>query len=527
MVDARNADAVRTLRQRKVRRERPLAVMVAGIEDARRCCEADADACALLASPAAPIVLLRRLESAPIDPGVAAGTPYLGIFLAYTPLHLLLLQATGFAVVATSGNLSDEPICIDEGEALQRLHGVADLFLVHDRPIARHVDDGLVWRVEAENRVLRRARGDAPRPLHLDRGMPPLLAVGAHLKNCVAVSVGKQAVLSQHIGDMGSPEAFAAFERVVADLLDLFRVRPLAVAHDRHPDYATTRWAAASGLPCVAVQHHHAHLAACLADDGWDGEALGVTWDGTGYGDDGSVWGGEFLLGSAAGFRRVAHLRPFRLPGGDVAAREPRRPALAVLVEALGPGAFERDDLAPVRAFAAAERAVLATMIERGVGSPWTSSAGRLFDALASLVGIRQATTFEGQAAMAVEFAAADARAGAYPLDLVAGDAGVLVLDWRPLVRAVVDDLAAGTGSGVIAARFHDGLAAGIVRVAREVGCVRVALSGGCFQNRRLLEASTTALRAAGFQVLLHRRVPPGDGGIALGQLAVAASRLG
>ena len=594
MVDAGNAEAVARLRQSKPRREKPFALMVRDLAAARRLVEVDEQAAALLTSAEAPIVLLPRRADAPVAANVAPANPTLGVMLAYTPLHHLLLDAlarpapgegcaqTGRsmadsgieALVATSGNLSDEPICTDEAEAVQRLGHIADLFLVHDRPIERHVDDSVVWMIEGQPRLLRRARGYAPLPVLLSQPAPTILAVGAHLKNTVALSIGRQVFISQHIGDLETAEALAAFERVIADFLSLYEVRPVAIAHDLHPDYLSTRWAKEndesrtmndeSGADpeyagstdhhswLIPVQHHHAHLAACLAENDAAGLTLGVTWDGTGYGLDGAIWGGEFLLGDAADFTRVAHLQPFRLPGGDAAVKGPRRVALALLWELYGEASLGMDDLAPVRALPPSERQVLSQMLRRGLSAPITTSAGRLFDGVAALLGLHQQVSFEGQAAIALEYAVDRREDGAYPLILrdqrnaeeLRGTQGnpelrfqeslpfsaisspPLLLDWRPLLEALVHDLRAGVSSGIMAARFHHALVDGIVQVARAVGQPQVALTGGCFQNRLLLERSAHRLRQAGFHVLLHREVPPNDGGISLGQVAVAAARL-
>ncbi len=603
MVDAGNAEAVERLRRSKPRRAKPLALMVRDLEAARRLVAVDAQAAALLGSDEAPIVLLPRRADAPVAANVAPGNPVLGVMLAYTPLHHLLLdlrarsetgqseggrvarsetgqseggrvarsetgQSEGGrvarsetgqsieALVATSGNLSDEPICIDEQEAVQRLAGIADLFLVHDRPIERHVDDSVAWIVEGQPRLLRRARGYAPLPVLLAQPAPTILAVGAHLKNTVALSVGRQVFISQHIGDLETAEALAAFERVIADFLRLYEARPVAIAHDMHPDYLSTRWARENGergmlndesgaarasfsahhSSLIPVQHHHAHLAACLAENGASGPALGVIWDGTGYGLDGTIWGGEFLLGDAADFVRVAHLRPFRLPGGDAAVKAPRRVALALLWELYGEDALAMEDLAPIRGLPASERLVLGQMLRRGLSAPITTSAGRLFDGVAALLGLHPQVSFEGQAAMALEFMADPAVSDAYPLPLTPAKAAAgsslivhrssFLLDWQPLIEALVHDLRAGVSSGIMAARFHNALVDGIVQVATAVGQPQVALSGGCFQNRLLLERSARRLRQAGFHVLLHRQVPPNDGGISLGQVAVAAARL-
>ncbi len=532
MADARNAETIARLRQRKPRRDKPFALMVRDLAQAHALCDIPLQAEVLLTSPEAPIVLLRRRPGAPVAGNVAPGNPNLGLMLPYTPLHHLLLRELDFPVVATSGNLSDEPICTDEQEAMQRLGHIADLFLVHDRPIARHADDSVAWVVLDEPRLLRRARGYAPLPVLLARDVPPILAVGAHQKSTIALSVNRQVFISQHIGDLETPEALAAFERVIADFLRLYEAAPVAIAHDLHPDYLSTRWAkqmeedrpSVFRLPSsvlIPVQHHHAHLAACLAENGVSGPALGVTWDGTGYGLDGTVWGGEFLLGEATAFTRVAHLRPFRLPGGEAAIKEPRRVALALLWELYGEAALERNDLAAVRSFRLAERRLLAQMLSRGVNSPVTTSVGRLFDGVAALMGLHQQVSFEGQAAMALEFAADPTVHQAYPMPLAGA-----VLDWRPLVEAVLQDLRQGVSPGVIAARFHNALVEAILAVATIVGERRVALTGGCFQNRLLTERAAQRLSRAGFDVLLHRQVPPNDGGISLGQVAVAAAQL-
>jgi hydrogenase maturation protein HypF len=541
IADARNSDAVARLRFHKAREQKPLALMARDLDQARALCDIPPEAAALLASPEAPIVLLRRLPGAPVAANVAPGNPYLGVMLPYTPLHHLLLRAVDSPIVATSGNLADEPICTDEHEAIARLGRIADRFLVHDRPIERHADDSVAAIVLGQPRLLRRARGYAPLPILLKRDAPCILAVGAQLKNTVALSVGRQVFVSQHIGDLETPQAAATFERVIADFLCLYEAAPVAIAHDMHPDYASTQYAAGSvgtanpdyTLPTadcrlIPVQHHHAHLAACLAENGVDGPALGVTWDGTGYGSDGTIWGGEFLLGGAVGFARAAHLRPFRLPGGEAAIKAPGRIALALLFELFGAAVFEQGALPLLGGFRSTEQQILARMLQRGLNAPVTTSAGRLFDGIAALVGLRQQIAFEGQAAMELEWAADPTVKDTYPIDLLApaGPNEPAILDWRPLVAAVLDDLRRGVERGAIAARFHNALVEAIVAVATRVGTPRVALTGGCFLNRLLTERAAERLAARGFEVLLHRQVPPGDGGISLGQVAVAAARL-
>jgi hydrogenase maturation protein HypF len=513
--------------------------------------------------------------------------------LPYTPLHHLLMRELGFPIVATSGNLSDEPICINEHEALERLQTIADIFLVHNRPIVRHVDDSIVRVVLGREMVQRRARGYAPLPVMVkqdegrktkDEGKPgqkpgfltqsppsasivnrqsSILAVGAHLKNSVAITVGQNVFISQHIGDLETPQAFDAFRRVIADLSKLYDFHPTAIACDLHPDYMSTHYArelAAQSdppLPVIAVQHHFAHIASCMAENDITGRALGVSWDGTGYGTDGTIWGGEFLLTETPGtFTRVGHLRTFRLPGGDKAVREPRRIALGLLYELFGDATFSKTNLPPLIDTTNAERSIIRQMLRQKLNAPVTSSAGRLFDAVAALIGLRQRVNFEGQAAMDLEFEAeATPTEGEYPFEigeerLEIGDQGLgirdsgfkgegsnpqsqisnlkspLIIDWAPAILAILADAQAGVARGEIAAKFHNTLAQVIVKMAERVGEQRVVLSGGVFQNKYLLERAVRQLQAAGFHPYWHQRVPSNDGGIALGQAVVAMCQL-
>jgi hydrogenase maturation protein HypF len=540
VVDARDEAAVRRLRLVKAREEKPLAVMAPTLESVRRLCEVGEREERLLTSPESPIVLLRTRRTPgaeSVAPSVAPGNPYLGVMLPYTPLHHLLVGDLGFPIVATSGNRSDEPICTDEREAVGRLRGLADLFLVHDRPIARHVDDSLVRVAAGRELVLRRARGYAPLPVAIAAAAAPVLGVGAHLKNAVAFSVGTNVFVSQHIGDLETAEAYRAFERVIGAFERMYEATPAIVACDLHPDYLSTGYARRRGLATRGVQHHLAHVLSCMAENEIAPPILGVSWDGTGFGPDGTIWGGEFLtvIGSMA--QRLASFRLFPLPGGDRAVREPRRVALALLHETFGAGAWSMTDLPTVAAFDEEERQVLRTMIERGVNAPRTSSVGRLFDAVASLAGLRQHVRYEGQAAMELEFALDGVRVqDGYPLAVepwpprpkLTPDGGMpalsappaFVLDWAPLVREVVADLRGGCPVGTVSAKFHNGLAAAVVEVAKLSALERVVLSGGCFQNRYLLERTIDRLQAAGFRPVWHQRIPPNDGGIALGQVA-------
>jgi hydrogenase maturation protein HypF len=527
MADAGNATAVRLLRTRKAREEKPFAVMCPSVESTRTLCEVTPMEERLLTSPESPIVLLtRRPEQSPlVCNDVAPGNPALGVMLPYAPLHHLLLCGAGIPLVATSGNRSDEPICTDEREALRRLAGIADFFLVHNRPIARHVDDSIVRMMAGRELVLRRARGYAPLPVMLDAPGDDLLAVGAHLKNTVAVARGNAIFVSQHLGDLETPEAFEAFRREIGRLEELFAAAPVAVVSDLHPDYLSSSYARSRTEPVITVQHHVAHVAACMAENGIAAPALGVAWDGTGLGTDGTVWGGEWFAAEAGGFRRAAHLRTFPLPGGDRAAREPRRSALGLLYTIFGADAFNMTELAPVGCWNAAERTTLRQMLEQSVNAPLTSSAGRLFDAVGALTGLRLVNAFEGQAAMELEWQTNGRSAGQYAFtcNAPATENGPLVVDWEPMIIDMLSDLHKGTAVGEIAARFHGTLAAMIVTVAERCGMERVALSGGCFQNRVLTEATIDALRIRGFQPYWHQRIPPNDGGIAVGQIVVAA----
>jgi hydrogenase maturation protein HypF len=521
LADAHNDEAVRTLRARKHREAKPLALLFPDLSAIEEACEVSPQEARLLTSPESPIVLLRKRvgDASRIAPSVAPRTPCLGAMLPYTPLHHLLMRDIGRPVVATSGNLADEPICVDEHDALDRLRGIADVFLVHDRPIVRHVDDSIVRVLLGREMVLRRARGYAPLPILLRETAAPMLAVGAHLKNSIAVTVGRSVFISQHIGDLESPQAIGAFEGVIATFRDLYRVEPAKVIADSHPDYASTRYADTLGVPVLRVQHHAAHVAACMAENDLDDPTLGVAWDGTGYGADGTIWGGEFLIARDGSFERVATMRPFRLPGGDRAVREPRRTAFALLHEIHGDDLQARQDLPPVAAFDEPERRVLAQMLARGINAPVTTSAGRMFDAVASLCGVCHRASFEGQAAMALEFAIDERASGCYAIPIVDG----LVLDWQPAIESIVEDFRRGVSTGAIAVRFHRAMVEAIVEVSKRVQIQRVVLTGGCFQNGFLLEHTVRRLDEEGFRAYWHQRVPPNDGGIALGQIVMAA----
>ncbi len=521
--DARNDATVRALRLRKRREEKPFALMYPSLDAILEDCECSEIERSLLLSLESPIVLLRRKSGeSSLSPSIAPGNPYLGAMLPYTPLHHLLMRELGFPVIATSGNLSEEPICTDEREALTRLKGMADLFLVHNRPILRHVDDSIVREIGGRELVLRRARGFAPLPVELQSESPAIVAVGPHQKNTVACSVGKQVFISQHIGDLETAESMRAFRDVNTAFRDLYELKPSAVAFDMHPDYLSSQYARTQPERLIEVQHHHAHVLACMAENRLRGPVLGLSWDGSGFGLDGTVWGGEFLRVDQYGFQRLAHLRTFPLPGGEKAVKEPRRVAIALLYEIFGDEIFSMN-LPPLRAFTNAELHVLMGMLEKRVHSPLTSSMGRLFDGVAALLGVRQVCGFEGQAAMELEYAATGiADSEAYPFEVRAQSA-VMHLDWEPTIRAVV---ASSESPPLIARRFHVTLADAAVTVAKRVGEAKVVLSGGCFQNRVLTELVIRRMRQAGFEPYWHQRVPPNDGGISLGQIVAAAQQL-
>ncbi len=541
--DAGSDAAVQRLRARKHRFEKPFAVMARDLDLACTLACIDPLEAELLTSAQRPIVLLRRrsrpAETA-ISPLVAPSNPRLGVLLPYTPLHHLLFAAVpgsrdGAAVpdvlVMTSGNLTDEPICYEDDDARRRLGAIADAWLLHDRPIHVPCDDSVleIDRRTGSELPLRRSRGYAPLPLRLPFPAEPTLAVGGELKNTFCLAAGRDAFISQHIGDMGSIETWAAFEQSTRQLTGLYGIRAPRLAADAHPGYQTKRWAeGTSSQPVVEVQHHHAHVASVMAEHGVSAgqRVIGIAFDGTGFGTDGAIWGGEVLVADYGECERVGHLKSVALPGGDAAIRHPCRTALAHLWAA---GVEWAEDLPPASALSTQERTVLARQLERGTGCVATSSMGRLFDAVSSLLGLRHRATYEAEAALCLQWAAEealDAGASAFPYRFDLTDAE---MDPSPALRAMVADLRHGAGSGAMAAGFH-GAVARVIGDAAERQRVRtgidvVALSGGVFQNALLLGLARDELEARHFQVLTHRVVPPNDGGLALGQAAVAGYR--
>jgi len=532
--DGANEAAVSMLRARKHRDEKPFAIMARDLETARAICQVSDAEASLLTAPAHPIVLLQRLPEAKVAHSVAPGNPYLGVMLPYTPLHHLLMRALGtISLVMTSGNQSDEPIAYENEDALGRLKGIADLFLLHNRPIHVRCDDSVTRTVEGRELPLRRSRGYAPRPIPLPVACPcPILAVGGQLKATFALGRDGQAFLSHHLGDLDHYAAYRAFIKDTSLFEDLFAIRPRCLVHDLHPDYPTTRYArersAAEGNELLSVQHHHAHMASCMAENGLTGPVIGVTFDGTGYGTDGTIWGGEFLVGGYRRFRRMAHLRPVGMPGGDQAIREPWRMAVAQLRDAhCASGRFQRQ-LQPQAV------ALITKMLDSGFNTPLTTSAGRLFDAVAALAGLRQRVSYEGQAAIELEWLATNVTDEAvYPFELeevLVGEPAetTLLVDTRPLIREVAKDANEGTAPGNIGRRFHttmvEIIAAVCAWIRKSTLLDAVVLSGGVFMNALLLHETCQRLRNDGFRVYRHRLVPPNDGGLSLGQLAIAAA---
>ncbi len=529
--NARSESAVQLLRVRKRRVEKPFAVMLRRVADADSFCILDDTARKLLLCIERPIVLLPRKRESGLAESIAPRNRFLGIFLPYTPLHHLLFAGAKFdALVMTSANLSEEPIAIDNAEAFARLHGIADAYLVHDRDILRRCDDSVVRIAAGQSQMLRRSRGFVPVPVPLEHESPPVLAVGGELKNTICIVRGSEAFLSQYIGDLENLESYGFFGEAVQHLQRILEVHPGVIAYDLHPDYFSTKWAVAlEGMQLIGVQHHHAHIASCMAENHLDGKVIGIALDGTGYGTDGAVWGGEVLLADYKEFERAAHFEYVPLPGGAAAIHEPWRVALGYLVKH-----YVKDlnslDLPFLRGIDERRRNVIQQMIDRQIHSPRTSSCGRLFDAVAALTGIRSTVNYEAQAAIELEMAAHDSTDdGAYPFDLIP-DGTHWQIGTFSLFQALLCDLRNQQPVADISRRFHSGLAALFVELAERIReqskLNRVCLSGGCFHNVLLFCLLLDGLRAKSFEVYFHSEVPAGDGGISLGQALIAAHRL-
>jgi hydrogenase maturation protein HypF len=523
--DATSEAAINTLRARKRRQGKPLAVMISTLEEIEKHCSVSAEEKKLLQSPQCPIVLLRWKQGSNIPAAVAPSLQYLGVMLPYTPLHHLLLRETGLPLVMTSGNISEEPIARDNDEALRRLGEIADYFLVHNRDIYARYDDS-VYIVEGAPQAVRRARGYAPYPIFLPFKAKQILACGAELKNTFCLTKDEHAFLSQHIGDMENEETLEHFENTIELYKKLFRIKPEVIAYDMHPDYLATKYAlevaAKANLKHVPVQHHHAHIVSCMVDNKVENQVIGVALDGTGYGSDGNIWGGEFLLADYRNFTRLGHLEYLPLPGGEAAIRKPYRIALGYLYSLLGED-FSLEGL-PLNT---TELEIIKQQVKRKINSPLTSSAGRLFDAVSALAGVRGEIDYEAQAAIELEMRAYEevSESGSYPF-ATTEENGVSIIKLHDLFVAIISDLRGNAPQARIAAKFHNTVARMIVKLCRiisaKTGIKQVALSGGAFQNRLLLRLATAALQKEGFDVLTHHLVPCNDGGVSLGQAVIA-----
>jgi hydrogenase maturation protein HypF len=526
--DATSERAVNRLRERKQRPAKPLAVMVATLDEARQHCEINDAEAGLLTSPGSPIVLMKWKKASAITKAVAPGLRYLGVMLPYTPLHHLLLRETGIPLVMTSGNISEEPIARDNDEALHRLGKIVDYFLRHNRDIYARYDDSVMTVEENAPRFVRRARGYAPYPIHLPYQSRQILGCGAEEKNTFCLTRDNFAFVSQHIGDMENLETLEHFTNTIDLYKNMFRNEPEIIAHDMHPEYLPTKYAkelaATKKLKLVPVQHHHAHIASCLADNGIEGPVIGVSFDGTGYGPDGHIWGGEFLIADYRKFERMAYLEYLPLPGGALAIKRPYRTAIGYL---LALGIKLDQDLPPFKEIDDIEMGIIKDQVEKKINTPLTSSAGRLFDAAAALTGVRGIIEYEAQAAIDLETCASRApgETGSYPFSVTTQD-GVSIIKLHDLLAAIINDMRHDIGQAVIAARFHNTVARMILKlcqtISQETGLTGVALSGGVFQNRRLFKKATALLESAGLTVYTHHRVPCNDGGISLGQVAIA-----
>jgi hydrogenase maturation protein HypF len=528
--DAINEAAVNLLRQRKVRPFKPLAIMVTDIEETRKHCYVNKEEAKLLASPYSPIVLLRWKSDSPVVKAVAPNLKYLGVMLPYTPLHHLLLRETGRPLVMTSGNISEEPIAKDNDEAVRRLSGIADFFLVHNRDIYARYDDSVTIVERDTPQLIRRARGYAPYPIHLNFKSQPILACGAEEKNTFCLTRDEYAFVSQHIGDMENLETLEHFTNTIELYKKLFRIEPKIIAYDMHPDYLPTKYAkemaTESGLGLVPVQHHHAHIVSGMVDNGIDSPVIGVALDGTGYGSDGHIWGGEFLVTDYRGFTRVGQFEYLPLPGGALAIKKPYRTAIGYLLRLLGENAL-RPDLPLLKNVDEAEIDIIRQQIEKKLNSPLTSSCGRLFDAVSALIGIRGEIKYEAQAAIELEMVAYDAanEAREYPFSIVEQN-GVSLIKIGDLFSAILKEIDKKATPATIAVRFHNTVARIIKescqRISQKTGLNQVVLSGGVFQNRLLLRKTVALLEAGDLRVFTHRQVPTNDGGISLGQAVIA-----
>lgn len=519
LCDASNTEAVKTLRSRKRRSEKPFALMFPDPEMVKAECEVSESEMRLLNSVEAPIVLLKKKKNirSAISGECAAGNPYLGIMLPYSPLHHILMKQFGSPIVATSGNISEEPICINEAEAYEKLADIADYFLIHNRKILRHVDDSIVRSAAGKEVMIRRARGYAPLPMVITMINAVTLAAGPHLKNTIALNKADNVFISQHIGDLENFESINAFKRVINDIKSFYELSPERVICDLHPDYISSKYSEALDLPLYKVQHHYAHVLSCMAENELYGDdLLGVSWDGTGYGTDGTIWGGEFIVPQGVNFKRAAYFKPFRLPGGEQAIHDVWKTGLSLLHDVFGERVFELENIEFLKN---KDTRMVKKMLEKNINCHVTSSAGRLFDGVSAIIGIRNTASFEAQAAMELEFAADDFKTNEYFSFSIDGADDSLIFNWENIIKGIIADLNGSVPKGIIAAKFHNSLAEAIVQIAQKLKFTKVLLTGGCFLNKYLFEKSVNRLTEEGFRAYTQQRVPSGDGGISLGQM--------
>jgi hydrogenase maturation protein HypF len=514
IIDARNNRAVKRLRERKHREEKPFALMFPSLEMIKECCEVSEEEENLLLSVQSPIVLLKKKENSSIAEDISKENNYCGVMLPYTPLHHILMKEINIPIVATSGNISDEPICITNEDAFVKLNGIADYFLVHNRKIVRQVDDSVVRVIKNKPFMIRRARGYAPYPVILNEEVPPTIAVGSQLKSTVAISNGKNVIISQHVGDLDSKEAFNAFKKIISDFKNLYDINPEYIISDLHPDYVSTKFAQDTGLKLIQVQHHYAHILSCIAENNIEGEVLGISWDGTGYGTDGNIWGGEFLKVNKDKFERFAHFDYFPLPGGEKAIKEVWRIGASLLYAAT------KDKELVKSHYKDYDVEVILNLLDKKINSPLTSSVGRLFDGIASLINLKQNTSFEGQAAMDLEnILSGTLTDDSYKFKIIKAEENNYIVDWRKVVLDIINDFTKNISRQNVSAKFHNALTDVIIDVSKISGIKQIVLSGGCFQNKYLIERTIDRLIEEGFKVFWQSEIPTNDAGISLGQM--------
>ncbi|MBI3308583.1 MAG: carbamoyltransferase HypF [Candidatus Melainabacteria bacterium] len=528
VVNAKDDKAISKLREKKQRKDKPFALMLPSVKKIKHICDVSQLEEELLTSYASPIVLLKKKEQASrlIADSVAPKNPYLGIMLPYTPLHHVLMHELNIPVVATSGNIADETICIDENEALHRLSGIADFYLVHNRPIQRAVDDSIARIVSHSETLLRRARGYTPIPIHTETRLPSILSVGAHLKNTIAISNKNTIIVSQHIGDLDTVTSYNSFTNCIDDFKKLYEFEPDYIACDLHGEYLSTKFALSQGKELLQVQHHYAHIISCMVEHNITEPVLGVAWDGTGLGLDKTLWGGEFLLVNENTFSRTVHFRSFVLPGGEQAIKFPRRCAIGLLYELFGNEVFNMKDLDLLSKFEANELNIVKQMLNNNINCIKTTSVGRIFDAVSSILDICHHSTYEGQAAIELEYTVQETQNNEYYKTNIVSEAGGTIIDWSPMIKEILEELRVFIPKEIMATKFHNTFVETIIKVAKQTDRKTVVLSGGCFQNKYLTEKSIWRLKDEGFNVYSHKLIPPNDGGISIGQLVAAAKMI-